>query len=239
MGACLAPSPISRSWRRHATRCFRLLPGFAIGTIIGLALGIAFGISDTLNRLMEVTVEAIRPIPSIALLPIALISARFRLPHGNRDRGVCLRLAGPDPLPRRGAQHRAAADGGGAGVTPAAGAAGLKIIIPAALPRIFVAFRLSAGIALIVAVTVEIAINPLGLGAGIMAGAAGAAPRPDAGLSGLDRHHRLRAEHPSDRGPEPPVRPRRVERRRPMNRTVIIWRVRVLRSRPASSRSGN
>jgi NitT/TauT family transport system permease protein len=44
----------------------------------------------------------------------------------------------------------------------------IKIIIPAALPRIFVAFRLSAGIALIVAVTVEIAINPLGLGAGIM-----------------------------------------------------------------------
>ena len=44
----------------------------------------------------------------------------------------------------------------------------IKIVIPAALPRIFVAFRLSAGIALIVAVTVEIAINPLGLGAGIM-----------------------------------------------------------------------
>jgi ABC-type nitrate/sulfonate/bicarbonate transport system permease component len=44
-----------------------------------------------------------------------------------------------------------------------------KIIIPAALPRIFVAFRLAAGIALIVAVTVEIAINPIGLGAAIMA----------------------------------------------------------------------
>ena len=36
-----------------------------------------------------------------------------------------------------------------------------KIIIPAALPRIFLAFRLAAGIALIVAVTVEIAINPM------------------------------------------------------------------------------
>jgi NitT/TauT family transport system permease protein len=39
-----------------------------------------------------------------------------------------------------------------------------KIVLPAALPRIFVAFRLAAGIALIVAVTVEIAANPLGLG---------------------------------------------------------------------------
>jgi NitT/TauT family transport system permease protein len=58
-----------------------------------------------------------------------------------------------------------------------------KIIIPAALPRIFVAFRLSAGIALIVAVTVEIAINPLGLGAGIML--AQQALRPDLMLAYL------------------------------------------------------
>ncbi len=34
--------------------------------------------------------------------------------------------------------------------------------VPAALPRIFVAFRLAAGIALIVAVTVEIVVNPQG-----------------------------------------------------------------------------
>jgi NitT/TauT family transport system permease protein len=44
----------------------------------------------------------------------------------------------------------------------------MKIVIPAALPRIFVAFRLAAGIALIVAVTVEIAANPLGLGYNMM-----------------------------------------------------------------------
>ena len=56
---------------------FSAFTGLAIGTIIGLALGIAFGISDTLNRLMEVTVEAIRPIPSIALLPVALIALGF------------------------------------------------------------------------------------------------------------------------------------------------------------------
>ena len=58
-----------------------------------------------------------------------------------------------------------------------------KIVIPAALPRIFVAFRLAAGIALIVAVTVEIAINPLGLGAGIMP--AQQALRPDLMLAYL------------------------------------------------------
>jgi ABC-type nitrate/sulfonate/bicarbonate transport system permease component len=58
-----------------------------------------------------------------------------------------------------------------------------KIVVPAALPRIFVAFRLSAGIALIVAVTVEIAVNPIGLGAGIMT--AGQALRPELMLAYL------------------------------------------------------
>jgi ABC-type nitrate/sulfonate/bicarbonate transport system permease component len=56
-------------------------------------------------------------------------------------------------------------------------------VIPAALPRIFVAFRLAAGVALIVAVTVEIAVNPLGLGYGIMT--AGQALRPDLMLAYL------------------------------------------------------
>ena len=44
----------------------------------------------------------------------------------------------------------------------------MKIVVPAALPRFFVAFRLAAAAALIVAVTVEIAANPLGLGYGLM-----------------------------------------------------------------------
>jgi sulfonate transport system permease protein len=39
-----------------------------------------------------------------------------------------------------------------------------KIYLPASLPRLFVALRLSVGISLVVAVTVEIASNTLGLG---------------------------------------------------------------------------
>ena len=45
------------------------------------------------------------------------------------------------------------------------------------MPRIFVALRLAAGISLVVAVTVEIAVNPQGLGYGVMT--AGQALRPD------------------------------------------------------------
>ncbi|MDB5514021.1 MAG: transporter permease subunit, partial [Tardiphaga sp.] len=41
--------------------------GLAIGGSIGLLLGIALGMIPVLDRLMEVTVESIRPIPSVAL----------------------------------------------------------------------------------------------------------------------------------------------------------------------------
>jgi ABC-type nitrate/sulfonate/bicarbonate transport system permease component len=39
-----------------------------------------------------------------------------------------------------------------------------KIVLPAALPRVFVGLRLAAAVSLVVAVTVEITANPIGLG---------------------------------------------------------------------------
>lgn len=42
--------------------------GLAIGAAIGLLAGLALGIVVPLDRAMEVTIEAIRPIPSVALL---------------------------------------------------------------------------------------------------------------------------------------------------------------------------
>jgi ABC-type nitrate/sulfonate/bicarbonate transport system permease component len=162
---------------------FSAFAGLAIGSLIGLALGIAFGISDVLDRLMEVTIEALRPIPSIALLPIALIALGF----GYRMEIVIVAFACVWPMlilsrtAVRGIEPRLMEVSRALRLTPLQRV--LKVIVPAALPRMFVAFRLSAGIALIVAVTVEIAINPLGLGAGIMM--AQQALRPDLMLAYL------------------------------------------------------
>jgi ABC-type nitrate/sulfonate/bicarbonate transport system permease component len=157
--------------------------GLAIGGVIGLALGIALGVFRAFDRLMEVTVEAIRPIPSIALLPIALIALGF----GYRMEIVIVAFASIWPIL---ILSRAAVGGIEPRLMEVSRALRLppvdrvrKIIIPAALPRIFLAFRLAAGIALIVAVTVEIAINPIGLGAGIMT--AQQALRPDLMLAYL------------------------------------------------------
>jgi ABC-type nitrate/sulfonate/bicarbonate transport system permease component len=157
--------------------------GLMVGGTIGLALGIALGMIQPLDRLMEVTIESLRSIPSIALLPLALIALGF----GYRMEIVIVAFACVWPIlilsraavrsiePRLIEVSRALRMSPGDHVR--------KIIIPAALPRIFLAFRLAAGIALIVAVTVEIAINPIGLGAGIMI--AQQALRPDLMLAYL------------------------------------------------------
>jgi ABC-type nitrate/sulfonate/bicarbonate transport system permease component len=151
--------------------------GLLLGGSLGLMLGIALGLIRAFDRLMEVTIEAIRPIPSIALLPIALIGLGF----GYRMEIVIVAFACLWPVL---ILSRAAIGGIEPRLIEVSRALRLspvdrvrKIIIPAALPRIFLAFRLAAGIALIVAVTVEIAINPIGLGAGIMT--AQQALRPD------------------------------------------------------------
>ncbi len=157
--------------------------GLLIGGAVGLAVGITLGIFHTFDRLMEVTIEAIRPIPSIALLPIALIALGF----GYRMEIVIVAFACVWPIL---ILSRAAVGGIEPRLIEVSRALRLspadrvrKIIIPAALPRIFLAFRLAAGIALIVAVTVEIAINPIGLGAAIMT--AQQALRPDLMLAYL------------------------------------------------------
>ena len=44
----------------------------------------------------------------------------------------------------------------------------LKIVLPACLPRLFIALRLGVAVSLVVAVTVEIAANPNGMGYAMM-----------------------------------------------------------------------
>ena len=157
--------------------------GLAIGGSIGLLIGIVLGLLPVADRLMEVTIESIRPIPSIAVLPIALIALGF----GYRLEITIVAFACMWPLliltraAVRGVEPRLMEVSRSLCLTPAARVT--KIVVPAALPRIFVAFRLATGIALIVAVTVEIAINPLGLGHGIMT--AQQALRPDMMLAYL------------------------------------------------------
>jgi ABC-type nitrate/sulfonate/bicarbonate transport system permease component len=144
------------------------LSGLALGALFGLLAGILLGLVRSMDRLMEVTIEAFRPIPAVALIPIALLVFGF----GFRMEIAIVAFAAFWPVL---ILTRAAVAGVEPRLLQVGRALGFgvvarirKIILPAALPRIFVAFRLAAGIALIVAVTVEIAANPLGLGYDMM-----------------------------------------------------------------------
>lgn len=142
--------------------------GLAIGGVLGLLMGLVRGTFWRVDAVLEVTTEIVRPIPSVALIPVAIliygfgyqleitlvaISCMFTIfiltraaivgvERGMLEVGRMLRLSFFDRM--------------------------RKIVIPAALPRIFVAFRLGAGLSLIVAVTTEIAANPIGMGAAMM-----------------------------------------------------------------------
>jgi NitT/TauT family transport system permease protein len=144
------------------------LGGLALGVVFGLLLGVPLGLMRTADRLMEFSIEAFRPIPAVALIPLALLIFGF----GFRMEIAIVAFAAFWPIliltrpAVAGVEPRLIQVAHALGFGVAARVA--KIVLPAALPRIFVAFRLAAGIALIVAVTVEIAANPLGLGYNMM-----------------------------------------------------------------------
>jgi len=157
--------------------------GLAIGAAAGLALGILLGSVRWLDRLLELTIELLRPIPSVAVIPIALVALGFG--YGLEIAIVAFSCLWPLLLLTRaavrGVEPRLIEVARALRLTPLDRI--LKIVAPAALPRIFIAFRLAVGISLIVAVTVEIAVNPQGLGYGVMT--AGQALRPELMLAYL------------------------------------------------------
>jgi ABC-type nitrate/sulfonate/bicarbonate transport system permease component len=169
-----APSEVAVAWFRSLVdgtliaatveTLICALAGLALGFSIGIVIGVMIGVFQIVDSLAEVTIEAVRPIPSVALIPIALLVYGF----GYRLEVAVVAFATiwPAMIFTRSAIRS---------ITPrlfeVAAALDLtfkdkifKIVIPAALPQIFVALRLSAAVSLIVAVTVEITSNTIGLG---------------------------------------------------------------------------
>jgi NitT/TauT family transport system permease protein len=157
--------------------------GLAVGASIGFLAGLSLGAAPTLDRLMDLTIEALRPIPSVAVIPVALVALGFG--YSLEIAIVAFACVWPLLVLTRSAVRAVEPR-----LIEVARALRLstsqrifKIVAPAALPRVFVAFRLAAGVSLVVSVTVEIAVNPRGLGNGVMT--AGQALRPDLMLAYL------------------------------------------------------
>lgn len=138
--------------------------GLAVGGGLGLAGGLWFGLSPRAAGLGSLSVELLRPIPPVALISLTLLM--FGFGYSMEATIVGFTCFWPMLLLThaavRGVARQLLEVAHVLGLSPLA--AVWKIVLPAALPRVFVAFRLTAGIALIVAVTTEIAANPSGLG---------------------------------------------------------------------------
>jgi ABC-type nitrate/sulfonate/bicarbonate transport system permease component len=139
--------------------------GLAIAIVVGVGLGAVIGSSRALLDASSVVIEFLRPIPGVALIPLAILflglgtaTTRFVVAYAavwpiliNTIYGV----RGTDHV-----LHDVARTSGVTGVGRM-----FRVALPAALPSIAAGIRVSASIALLVAVTTEFIIGLDGIGA--------------------------------------------------------------------------
>lgn len=138
--------------------------GFLLATALGIGLAIPLGLSTRLRNIVTPSVELLRPVPPVALIPLGILMFGF----GPSMEIMIVAFACIWPV-------LALAVAAVRGIEPRLIEVArnfelslheriTKIVLPSIVPRLFVGLRLAAGVALIVAVTVEIAANPRGAG---------------------------------------------------------------------------
>lgn len=155
-------------WTATAFTLGSAAAGLAIGFALGVLAGCALGLSRRAAAFAFAGVEVLRPVPSVALIPLAMLVFGF----GVRMELAVVAFATFWPVlvlaqaavrqvePQLLEVSRALQLGRAATLR--------AIVLPAMVPRLFVALRLAVAIALVVAVTVEIAANPHGMGYELM-----------------------------------------------------------------------
>ncbi|WP_405650037.1 ABC transporter permease [Streptomyces sp. NBC_00019] len=147
------------------------LTGWALGLLIastaGIVLGVAIAVVPYLRETTASTIEFLRPIPSVALIPLAVLM------YGTELRSVLLLVVyasfwqvliqvlygvqDVDPVAEETARSY--------GLGPWARVR--HVLWPTALPYVMTGIRLAAAVALILAITAELVIGAPGLGARI------------------------------------------------------------------------
>jgi ABC-type nitrate/sulfonate/bicarbonate transport system permease component len=149
--------------------------GMAIALAAGIALGLALGASDVAYHALRVPVEFLRPIPSVALVPLAV------LVYGTGLQSVVFLVAYAALWPVllntiygvRDVEPVALDTARVYGLGPAARLR--HVILPSAVPSIATGVRVASSIALILAVTAQLVIGSPGIGRAITVSEAGGA----------------------------------------------------------------
>lgn len=142
----------------------RIFSGFGIAVIVAVPLGLLMGSFSIIYRLLEPMSELLRPIPSPAYVPIAILV----LGIGNEMKIFVVFLGCVFPILLN-------TYGGVRSVDPVLIDTGrtfglsrlealMQIVLPAALPNILTGMRISLGIALIVVVVAEMIAGNSGIG---------------------------------------------------------------------------
>jgi len=155
-------------WQATAFTLGSAAIGLAVGAGAGMLAGIALGLAPRLARMSFLSVEVLRPVPSVALIPLAMLVFGFGLRM--EVSVVAFATFWPMLVLSQAAARQVAPQllEVAAALELSPGARVAKIVLPAMVPRLFVALRLAIAVALVVAVTVEIAANPNGMGYAIM-----------------------------------------------------------------------
>ena len=153
-----------------------MLGGLLAGGALGLVVGTWFGLYRSVASRGALLVELLRPLPAVALIPVAMLVFGFgyRLEIFVVGFSVFFLMLVLSRSAVQAVPARLIEVGRMLRLTLAARVG--KIVLPAALPRLFVALRLCIGIALVVAVTTEIASNPQGLGYALLSAQQSLAP---------------------------------------------------------------
>jgi len=148
-----------------ATTLESYLEGLAVATVVGVALGLAIGSWRTLLDALSVVIEFLRPIPAVALIPVAILFFGLGMPM----RRFVVAYAAVWPILIGTLYGALGTDRVLHDVARTSGATRLgtvvRVTLPASLPSIATGIRVSAAVALQVAITAEFFIGTDGIGA--------------------------------------------------------------------------
>ena len=142
--------------------------GLLLAAVLGITCGIILGLSKRTARMTFFSIEVFRPVPSVALIPLAMLVFGFGLRMEFSI--VAFACFWPVMIFTQAAVQQVEPQllevSHVLNLTPLQRAT--KIVFPSIVPRLVVALRLGVAVALVVAVTVEIAANPNGMGYAMM-----------------------------------------------------------------------
>ncbi|HEU4976313.1 MAG TPA: ABC transporter permease [Baekduia sp.] len=141
--------------------------GFGLASVIGIALGIVIGSSEALHSATRVIVEFLRPIPSVALIPLAVLIYGT----GLQSKVFLATFAATWPVLVQAIYGVRDVDPVAMDTARAFGFGRLarmrSVALPSSVPYVVTGLRIASATALILVVTAELVIGAPGLGQAI------------------------------------------------------------------------